>query len=90
MGIVEHDAVDASKQDVESHESIVGAAVERNSDSLNYIRLKLSDGTTAGVQYAIEAWQEIPEEEQRILWVAPSKCKTAFLTTEERKQLKGL
>jgi len=36
-----------------------------------------------------KAFGEIPEEDQRAMWVAPSKCETAFLTTEERKLLKG-
>jgi len=90
MGMVEHDALDSTEQNVESQESIVAAAVERNIDSLNYIRAKLSDGTAAGQSFALEAWNEISEEEQRILWVAPSKVKAAFLTTDERKMLKGL
>tara|TARA_R110000868_G_scaffold156440_1_gene383290 strand:- start:2002 stop:2637 length:636 start_codon:yes stop_codon:yes gene_type:complete len=64
-------------------------AVTKHIDSLQYIRRMLIDPTDDNVALAKEAFGEIPEEDQRAMWVAPSKCETAFLTTEERKLLKG-
>jgi len=64
-------------------------AVTKHIDSLQYIRRMLIDPTNDNVALAKEAFGEIPEEDQRAMWVAPSKCETAFLTTEERKLLKG-
>jgi hypothetical protein len=64
-------------------------AVTKHIDSLQYIRRMLIDPTSDNVALAKEAFGEIPEEDQRAMWVAPSKCETAFLTTEERKLLKG-
>ena len=43
----------------------------------------LSDPTDDNVALAKEAFGEIPEDDQRAMWVAPSKCNTAYLTTEE-------
>ena len=89
MGMVEHDALDASKPDQPSREELCAQAVERNIDSLNFIRLRLSHGTDHDIAYAKEAFGEISEADQRAIWVAPSKCSTAFFTTEERRLLKG-
>jgi len=72
-----------------SKEQLCGLAVERHIDSLQYIRRMLVDPTNDNMALAKEAFGEIPEEDQRAMWVAPSKCETAFLTTEERKLLKG-
>ena len=72
-----------------SKEQLCGLAVERHIDSLQYIRRMLVDPTDDNVALAKEAFGEIPEEDQRAMWVAPSKCETAFLTTEERKLIKG-
>ena len=72
-----------------SKEQLCGLAVERHIDSLQYIRRMLADPTNDNMALAKEAFGEIPEEDQRAMWVAPSKCETAFLTTEERKLLKG-
>ena len=73
-----------------SKEQLCGLAVERHIDSLNFIRLRLSSGHDHDIAYAKEAFGEINEDDQRALWVAPSKCETAFFTTEERKLLKGV
>lgn len=70
-------------------EQLCGLAVDLHIDSLQYIRRMLVDPTDDNVALAKEAFGEIPEEDQRAMWVAPSKCETAFLTTEERKLLKG-
>ena len=70
-------------------EQLCGLAVDLHIDSLQYIRRMLADPTDDNVALAKEAFGEIPEEDQRAMWVAPSKCETAFLTTEERKLLKG-
>ena len=89
MGIVEHDALDSVKQEAPSHEEIVQAAVDANIDSLQYIRRMLSDATADNISFAREAFKEMDETTQRQLWVAPSKCSTAFFTTEERRLIKG-
>ena len=73
-----------------SKEQLCGLAVERHIDSLNFIRLRLSSGHDHDIAYAKEAFGEINEDDQRALWVAPSKVSTAFFTTEERKILKGV
>lgn len=72
-----------------SKEQLCGLAVDLHIDSLQYIRRMLADPTSDNVALAKEAFGEIPEEDQRAMWVAPSKCETAFLTTEERRLLKG-
>ena len=72
-----------------SKEQLCGLAVDRHIDSLQYIRRMLVDPTNDNVALAKEAFGEISEEDQRAMWVAPSKCETAFFTTEERKLLKG-
>ena len=70
-------------------EEICAEAVEAHIDSLQYIRKVLSDPTPENVALAKEAFGEIPDADQRAMWVAPTKCSTAFLTTEERRLLKG-
>ena len=87
--MVEHDALDASKPDQPSREEICAKAVEAHIDSLQYIRKVLSDPTPENVALAKEAFGEIPDADQRAMWVAPTKCSTAYLTTEERRLLKG-
>ena len=72
-----------------SREELCAEAVEAHIDSLQYIRKVLSDPTDDNVALAKEAFGEIPEDDQRAMWVAPSKCDTAFLTTEERRLIKG-
>lgn len=72
-----------------SREELCAEAVEAHIDSLQYIRKVLSDPTDDNIALAREAFGEIPEEDQRAMWVAPSKCNTAFLTTEERRLIKG-
>ena len=70
-------------------EQLCGLAVDLHIDSLQYIRRMLADPTDDNVALAKEAFGEIPEDDQRDMWVAPSKCETAFLTTEERRLIKG-
>ncbi len=72
-----------------SREELCAEAVEAHIDSLQYIRNVLSDPTDDNIALAKEAFGEIPEDDQRAMWVAPSKCDTAYLTTEERRLLKG-
>tara|TARA_B110000879_G_scaffold211529_1_gene304546 strand:+ start:2088 stop:2732 length:645 start_codon:yes stop_codon:yes gene_type:complete len=78
--------VDNEQQD---KEDACAQMVEKHIDSLNFIRLRLSSGHDHDIAYAKEAFGEINEEDQRKLWVAPSKVSTAFFTTEERRLLKG-
>ena len=73
-----------------SREEMCAEAVEAHIDSLQYIRKVLSDPTDDNVALAKEAFGEIPEDDQRAMWVAPSKCDTAYLTTEERRLIKGV
>ena len=89
MGMVEHDALDASKPDQPSREELCANAVHAHIESLTYIRRMLGDPTPENVSLAKEAFGEIPDADQRAMWVAPTKCSTAFLTTEERRLLKG-
>ena len=70
-------------------EQLCGLAVDLHIHSLQYIRRVLSDPTDDNIALAKEAFGEISEEDQRAMWVAPSKCETAFFTTEERRLLKG-
>ena len=72
-----------------SREELCAEAVEAHIDSLQYIRKVLSDPTDDNIALAREAFGERPEDDQRAMWVAPSKCNTAFLTTEERRLIKG-
>ena len=72
-----------------SREEMCAEAVEAHIDSLQHIRKVLSDPTDDNVALAKEAFGEIPEDDQRAMWVAPSKCDTAYLTTEERRLIKG-
>ena len=72
-----------------SREELCAEAVEAHIDSLQYSRKVLSDPTDDNIALAREAFGEIPEDDQRAMWVAPSKCNTAFLTTEERRLIKG-
>lgn len=72
-----------------SREELCAEAVEAHIDSLQYIRKVLSDPTDDNIALAREAFGEIPEDDQRAMWVAPSKCDTAYLTTEERRLIKG-
>ena len=72
-----------------SREEMCAEAVEAHIDSLQYIRKVLSDPTDDNVALAKEAFGEIPEDDQRAMWVAPSKCDTTYLTTEERRLIKG-
>jgi hypothetical protein len=72
-----------------SREELCAEAVEAHIDSLQYIRKVLSDPTDDNVALAKESFGEIPEDDQRAMWVAPSKCDTAYLTTEERRLIKG-
>jgi hypothetical protein len=72
-----------------SREELCAEAVEAHMDSLIYIRDMLSDPTDDNIALAREAFGEIPEDDQRAMWVAPSKCNTAYLTTEERRLIKG-
>jgi len=78
------------KPDEPSQEEACAQMVTKHYDSLQYIRDCLATGTVDDLKFAKEAFGEIAEEDQRKLWVAPSKVKTYFFTTEERKLLKGL
>jgi len=78
------------KRGDKSTEELCAEAVEAHIESLEYIRKVLMDATDDNVALAKEAFGEIPEDDQRAMWVAPTKCATAFLTTEERRLLKGV
>ena len=58
-------------------------ALRDNLASVNAVKLGIADND---LTTAAEAWQELPEEVQRALWLAPSKG--GIFTTEERKTIK--
>ena len=62
-------------------------AVTEHYDSLSGMRVLLDERTGVKYSEAKEAWNEIPREDQIILWRAPTKG--GWLTTEERKQMKS-
>jgi phage recombination protein Bet len=59
------------------------AALGRHSESVTYIKECLADGR---VKEACEEWAQIPQNDQRALWLAPSKG--GVLTTAERQKIK--
>lgn len=76
QGVEQQKAVNQQKQD---HDE----ALRDNLASVNAVKLGIADND---LTTAAEAWQELPEEVQRALWLAPSKG--GILTTEERKTIK--
>ena len=69
-----------------THEERCALAVDRNKDSLKYIRDSLAVNTAESVHYAIEAWRELDNDSKHDLWLAPTKG--GWFTTQERKLLK--
>ena len=61
-------------------------AVTEHYESLAGLRFYLSEGPP-NYSAAREAWNEIPQEHQKILWRAPTKG--GWLATEERRQMKS-
>lgn len=64
------------------------AKVVEHIESIQCIKFALSSGTSnENLSSASEAWYELSEEDQRILWVAPSKG--GVFTTKEREVMKS-
>lgn len=61
------------------------AAVGRNWPTVAYIKQELSKDDP-DMWAVCEAWYELPQDEQNLLWRAPSKG--GCFTTEERKYIK--
>lgn len=59
------------------------AALGRHSESVKYIKECLADGR---IREACEEWAQIPQNDQRALWLAPTKG--GVLTTSERQTIK--
>lgn len=59
------------------------AALARHSESIVYIRESLDAGN---IREACEEWAQIPQDDQRALWLAPSKG--GVLTTQQRQTIK--
>ena len=59
-------------------------AIRRNWDSISNIRLCLAVGS---YDAAREAWREIPEKDQMLIWKAPSKG--GIFTTLERNLIRS-
>ena len=60
-------------------------ALLRNSESVTYIKECLSREDYAA---AAAEWRSLSQDDQRALWVAPTKIQGACFTTEEREQIK--
>ena len=61
-------------------------ALARNVDTIEQIKVYLSEETDEGLQFAREAFGELSEKDQQALWLAPTKG--GCLTTRERKIMK--
>lgn len=59
-------------------------AARENAGAIAVIKTGIASGD---LYEAVETWNELPEDVQRALWVAPSKG--GIFTTEERKTIKG-
>lgn len=78
---------DESRSAQEKRQVAMGEAIRKNAGAIVLIQ----DGIAAGpgsdeYSVAAEAWFEIPEDEQKAMWVAPSKG--GPFTTAERKAIK--
>jgi len=62
----------------------IAEAIEAHQDTCIAIRDGINDGQ---LDMAVEAWDELDQDEKISLWVAPSKG--GFFTTEERKIMKS-
>jgi hypothetical protein len=72
---------EAEKQ--ERRKAVHDEAYGRHSESIAFIKERLSDGD---VKAAVAEWELIPQPDQIALWLAPTKG--GCLTTDERKVLK--
>ena len=78
---------------LEAKDAACAAAVEKHQEALDYIRGCLAKSVGNDDNWrseAIAAFDTIPEADQLAMWVAPSKTPSAFFTTLERQQIKGL
>jgi len=74
---------DESRTAQEKRQMAMGEAIRNNAEAIAIIQKGIASGDLTA---AAEVWFEIPEEEQRAMWVAPSKG--GPFTTEERKMIK--
>ncbi len=76
--------VNQAKMEVADWFKAHNAKVAENIDSICVIKEHINSGD---MSTAAEAWYELPEEDQRILWVAPSKG--GMFTTIQREIIKS-
>lgn len=87
MGIVEHDALDASKPvEEKTRGEICKETAKEHLGSIRAIKEHLADPTPDSVEFAREAFRELGEEVCTKLWVAPSKG--GVFSTKEIKYLR--
>lgn len=71
---------------VDEEETRLLAALEKHSVSVDLIKEAMA---MEEYDRAFEAWNEIPDEGKKALWIAPSKSKHAPFTTNERGVFKS-
>lgn len=76
--------IDQAKQAVASFFIKHNEKVKEHLSSIECIKATLKQQETSG---AAEAWLEIPQEDQKVLWLAPTKG--GIFTTEEREMIKS-
>lgn len=80
--IIQQNVLEAKEKAVEFYNN-QARAIRDNWDSIVFIKEQLGLGE---ISAAKEAYAELSEEDQKAVWVAPSKG--GIFTTEERKQIK--
>ena len=73
-----------NEADLIDHVGELETAIKTHQDSINYIKEGIVEGD---LHKAVEAWDELDDQEKESLWVAPSKG--GPFTTEERKVMKS-
>ncbi len=73
-----------AEKDAQEAAARCSQAVRENWDSVRHMQFCLAENNYSGAK---EAWREIPEEDQRNLWLATTKG--GIFTTREREQMKS-
>lgn len=79
-----HAREQSPEEKLAARKAVHDAAHGRHAESVAFIKERLADGDITAAQ---TEWNDIPQEDQLALWLAPSKG--GSLTTEERTQLKN-
>lgn len=81
-----NEVVSATKEQSEHYERLLAHNAAAQKWTVSIVAIK--DGIHAGdLEQACEAWDEIPEEDKRALWLAPSKG--GIFSTKEREIMKS-